>query len=353
VQHDPGPDAPLSTFCAVDTRLLKRAGAAWLLLIGFGTLGYRLLGGSEWTWLDALYMTIITIACVGYGEVHDLSGNMPARMFGIFMIVTSFVVVAVFAASLTAAILEGRLTHSLRRRRNMKALAKLSGHQIICGLGETGISAARELRANGLDFVCIDHELSKVEHALSVVGEFPHVVGDSTLEEVLEKAGIQRAAGLLVASNDDRANVFLVITARGLNPQLKIVARAVDPQTTGKLRRAGATAVVAPNALGGLRLASEMIRPHTTTFLDRMLYHSNGDTRMDEAVIPKGSRWDGVELAKVDIHSNTGVVPLAIHLGEEQYLFNPPSHHIVRAGQAVIAVGSGQELDRLRKHLET
>ncbi|MBK8801592.1 MAG: potassium channel protein [Fibrobacteres bacterium] len=140
---------------------MKRAGAAWLLLIGFGTLGYRLLGGSEWTWLDALYMTIITIACVGYGEVHDLSGNIHARVFGILLIVASFAVVAVFAASLTAAILEGRLTHSLRRRRNMKALAKLTGHQVICGLGETGISAARELRANGLDFVCIDHDLSR------------------------------------------------------------------------------------------------------------------------------------------------------------------------------------------------
>jgi voltage-gated potassium channel len=335
----------------VDTRLLKRAAGAWLTLIAFGTVGYHTLGGPEWTWLDALYMTIITIASVGYGEIHDLSAHPAARVFGVFLIVVSFAVVAVFAAALTAAIIEGRLSHSIRRRRNMKTLATIEGHQIICGLGETGIAAARELRATGRAFVGIDHEASRIEHALKVVGEFPHVVGDPTLEEVLEKARIQHAAGLLVAGNDDRVNVFLVITARGLNPALRIVARAVDPQTTTKLKRAGATQVVAPNALGGLRLASEMIRPRTTTFLDRMLYHSSGDTRMDEAVLPPGSPLAGRTLAQADIHKATGMVPVAIHLGEDRFLFNPPSQHVLEVGQAVIAVGSSSEMERLRTYL--
>ena len=335
----------------VDLRLLKKAALAWGSLITVGTLGFRLLGGAGWSWLDSLYMTVTTVATVGYGETHDLSGNPPARMFGIVLMILSFAVVATFAAALTAAILEGRLSHSFRRRRNMKALASIQDHQIICGLGETGISAARELRATGHSFVAIEADAAKMEHALRQVGEFPHVIGDPTLEEVLEEAGIRRAAGLLVASNDDRVNVFLVITARVLNPELRIVARAVDPATSGKLRRAGATAVVAPNALGGLRLASEMIRPRTTTFLDRMLYHSSGDTRMDEAVIPKGSRWDGKFLSQANIHEATGVVPVAIHLGEDDFLFNPPPHHVLQAGQALIAVGSGSEIDRLRRHL--
>ncbi len=324
---------------------------AWISLVTLGTLGFHTLGGPKWTWLDSLYMTMTTVSTVGYGEIHDLSTNPHARIFAIILILLSFAVVAILAASLTAAILEGRLSHSLRRRRNMKALANLEGHQIICGLGETGISAARELRATGRSFVAIDPDASKMEHALRQVGEFPHVVGDPTFDEVLEEAGIRRAAGLLVASNDDRVNVFIVITARGLRPDMRIVARAVDPQTSGKLRRAGATAVVAPNALGGLRLASEMIRPRTTTFLDRMLYHSSGDTRMDEAVIPPKSSWDGKPLAQANIHEATGVVPVAIHLGEDQFLFNPPPHHILRIGQALIAVGSSAEIERLRKHL--
>lgn len=336
---------------AVDLRLLRRAAIAWFCLISIGTLGYHTLGGSEWSWLDSLYMTVTTVATVGYGEIHDLSGHPSARLFGICLIVCSFAVVATFAASLTAAILEGRLSHSFRRRRNMKALATIEGHQIICGLGETGISAARELRATGRKFVMVDPDPSKMEHALHQVGESPHVVGDPTFEEVLEEAGIRRASGLLVATNDDRVNVFLVITARGLNPDLRIVARAVDPQTTGKLKRAGATSVVAPNALGGLRLASEMIRPRTTSFLDRMLYHSGGDTRMDEAVLPKGSPWDGKFLSQASIHDSTGVVPVAIHLGGDDFLFNPPPHHVLHAGQAIIAVGSGSEIDRLRRHL--
>lgn len=159
----------------MDTRLLKRAAGAWLALIAFGTLGYHTLGGPEWSWLDALYMTIITIASVGYGEIHDLSGHPAARVLGVLLIVVSFAVVAVFAAALTAAIIEGRLSHSIRRRRNMKTLASIEGHQILCGLGETGIAAARELRATGRAFVGIDHETSKVEHALKAVGEFPHV----------------------------------------------------------------------------------------------------------------------------------------------------------------------------------
>lgn len=340
----------MPTFPNVQSRLLKRAALAWLSLVFAGTAGYHLLGGGEWTWLDALYMTIITIASVGFGEVHDVSNHPTLQIFTIALIVVSFAVVAVFAAALTAAILEGRLSHSLRRRKNMKTLANLKGHQIVCGMGETGISAARELKAGGLSFACVDHEASKMEHALNVVGEFPHVIGDPTLEEVLEKARIQHAAGLLVATNDDRVNVFLVITARGLNPNLRIVARAVDPQSTGKLKRAGATSVVAPNALGGLRLASEMLRPHTTAFLDSLLYRG-GDTRIDEAEILAGSRWDGQDLLAADIPRSTGVVPLAIHLGEGKYLFNPPAHHILRSGQAVIAAGSDRELERLRSHL--
>lgn len=117
------------------------------------------------------------------------------------------------------------------------------------------------------------------------------------------------------------------------------------------IKRAGATSVVAPNALGGLRLASEMIRPRTTSFLDRMLYHSGGDTRMDEAVLPKGSPWDGKFLSQANIHDSTGVVPVAIHMGGDDFLFNPPPHHVLHAGQAIIAVGSGSEIDRLRRHL--
>jgi len=135
------------------------------------------------------------------------------------------------------------------------------------------------------------------------------------------------------------------------HPDLRIVARAVDPQNEVKLRRAGATAVVAPNALGGMRLASEMLRPRTTTFLDRMLYHGDGDTRMDEAVVPEGSRWNGRFLSEVDVPGATGVVPLAVHLGEDDFLMNPPPQHVVRTGQTLIAIGSVAQIQRLREHL--
>lgn len=153
--------------------MLKRSASAWILLIVCGTLGYKVLGGGEWSWLDALYMTVITIASVGYTEVHDLSSQPMARLFGTGLILVSFAVVAVFAASLTAAILEGRLSHSFRRRRNMKALSSIQGHLVVCGLGETGIAAARELRAVGSPFVAIDHDPSRMEHALHSIGDFP------------------------------------------------------------------------------------------------------------------------------------------------------------------------------------
>ena len=335
----------------MDLRLLRNAALAMVVLIGLGTVGYHTLGGSLWTWQDALYMAVTTIATVGYGEVHDLSGHPGARQFAMAFILVSFLVVAIFTASLTAAVLEGRLSDTLRRRKNMKAVAALSGHQIVSGLGETGIAAVRELLALGQKFVAIDPDEAKVEHALRQAGEFPHLVGDPTLEEILDQAGIRRAAGLLVAGNDDRVNVFLVITARGINPELRIVARAVDPQTATKLRRAGATAVVAPNELGGMRLASEMLRPRTTSFLDRMLYHGGGDTRMNEAVVPQDSRWDGHCLSHVDIHAAAGLVPLAIHVGDDDFLLNPPPQHILRAGQTLIVVGSPSQMERLREHL--
>jgi voltage-gated potassium channel len=335
----------------MDLRLLRNAALAMVVLIGLGALGFHTLGGQQWSWFDSLYMAVTTIVTVGYGEVHDLSGHPWARLFATLFILVSFLVVAIFTASLTAAVLEGRLSNTLRRRKNMKAVAALSGHQIVSGLGETGIAAVRELLATGQKFVAIDPDESKVEHALHQAGDFPHVVGDPTLEEVLDQAGIRRAAGLLVAGNDDRVNVFLVITARGINPDLRIVARAVDPQTATKLRRAGATSVVAPNELGGMRLASEMLRPRTTSFLDRLLYHGGGDTRMNEAVVPKGSRWDGRRLSEIDILTAAGVVPLAIHTGDDEFLLNPPPHHVVRAGQTLIVVGSASQLERLRDHL--
>jgi voltage-gated potassium channel len=335
----------------MDLRLLKRAGCAWLLLVVAGTTGFHALGGSEWSWFDALYMTVTTMATVGYGEVHDLAGHPAARTFAMALIVTSFSVVAILAASLTAALFEGRLSNSIRRRRNMKALSSLDNHLILCGLGETGIAAARELLATGRSFAGVDTDPEKMEHAQRQAGKFPYVVGDPTHEEVLAELGIERAAGLLVATNDDRANVFLVITARGLNPRLRIVARAVDPKTEGKLRRAGATVVVAPNALGGMRLASEMVRPRTTSFLDHMLYHAGGDTRMDEAVLPADSPLDGKTLAAAGIQEATGIVPVAIHLGGDEFLFNPPPGHVLHAGQALIAVGSSAEMEGLRRFL--
>jgi voltage-gated potassium channel len=335
----------------MDIHLLRNAALAMAAMVLVGTVGFHTLGGPEWTWSDALYMTVITVGTVGYGETHDLAGHPAARLFATGFILLSFLVGAIFAAALTASVMEGRLYHSYRRRKNMKSLATLSGHQIVCGLGETGIAAARELRATGREFAAIDSDASKVEHALHQVGGFPHVVGDPTLEEVLENAGIRRAEGLLVAGNDDRVNVFLVITARTLNPELRIVARAVDPQTAGKLRRAGATAVVAPNALGGMRLASEMLRPRTTSFLDRMLYHGAGDTRMDEAVVPPDSPWIGRKLSEARIAERTGLVPMAIDLGEDRFLLNPPAEHVLEAGQALIAIGSGEQLRSLRTHL--
>src|SRR5262249_31534372 len=231
-----------------------------------GTLGYHFLEG--WSLLDALFMTVITMATVGYGEIHPLSQN--GRIFTIFLILGSVATVGYAVSVIGAFIIEGELYQAIRGRRMDRRITSLRDHIIICGGGHVGKYVVQECFKTRTPFVLIEQDQDALQD-VGEVGDLLHLQADATEDETLRLAGIDRARGLVATLGDDKDNVFIVLTARALNPKLRIVGRVIEEKNAEKLRKAGADEVVSTNAIGGLRIASVMLRPAVVTFLDEML----------------------------------------------------------------------------------
>lgn len=313
-----------------------------------GVAGYVLLGGDHWTILDAVYMTVITLSTVGYGETHSLTGNPKAQIFTLILIVVGSGILVYATSSVTAFLVEGELERMLRRRRLSREISEMSDHFILCGAGSTGIHIAEEFHKTHKSFVIVDTDEDRLTR-LCEDREVPHVLGDATDEDVLELAGIERASGIILALSSDKDNLFLTVTARQLRPDIRIVARAIEPKVRGKLLRAGADAVVNPSAIGGLRMASEMIRPHVVGFLDRMLRDHRATHRFEELVIQKDSSLAGATLADSGIRQKTGTLVVAYrHPGRDEFHYSPGADLVLEPGGAIVVVGSASEVARLR-----
>ena len=276
-------------------RLVSAAGVLGAVVL-VGATAYYGVGEGRWSWFDCFYMTIITLSTVGFAETLEGMNDIPeARAVTIALIILGSGTLLYFISSLTALIVEGDLQGILRRRSMQRAIGTLSGHVIVCGIGTTGRHIATELQAVGIPFVVVDEKGDLLEELTEEFGEeLLYVVGDATDDHVLELAGVDRARGVISALNDDKANLFVTITARALNPTARIVAKSIEPSTEAKLRRAGADAVVAPNYIGGVRLFSEMVSPKTVAFLDRIVQFGGGISVGIEAIdIPESSPLAG------------------------------------------------------------
>jgi voltage-gated potassium channel len=324
------------------------AGGFLLAILGAGTLGYRIISAGRSSWVDCLYMTVITVATIGYGEIVDLSQSPGGRVFTMFVAVTGIGVMTYIMMSLTAFIVEGELNEAFRRRRMQKQIERMSGHYIVCGVDGVGSHIVRELRGTGREFVVVDVDRDKIDRNLGGETEALFIVGDATDNATLEQAGIARARGLFAVTGDDNQNMVISLSARQLNPKVRLVARSEEMRNLEKMQRAGADAAVSPTSIGGMRMASVMLRPTVVSFLDIMLRREDENLRIEELPVPPAVA--GRTLASLDLPRFRRLLLLAVRTGDG-WTYNPSRDYLMQQGDVLVFMGSPAEREQLEKLL--
>ena len=321
---------------------------ALTLLIGLlvtGTVGYLFLEkDNQWRLLDAIYMTVITLTTVGYS---NMGMSDAGRVFTMFLLIGGFGVFTYSVTIATAFLIEGQLQSFFRQQKMIRTVDKLSNHYIICGLGDTGVHVLDEMLKAEVDFVGIEFEEERLIH-LSDTRTFLYLQGDATDDELLLRAGIERAQGLVTCLSRDQDNLFVVISARKLNPHLRIASKAVEDNSPGKLIIAGADEVVLPDHIGGLRLATGLLQPQLVGFLENMT-QNRLDAQFNESIIQEGAPLDGISLRAASIHEQTGLVVIAIQDSDGTFLYNPPGDKKLVAGDALLVIANQKQLQTLHK----
>jgi voltage-gated potassium channel len=331
-------------------RILGASIALGVVLL-IGTVGYLILGGGRWDVIDCLYMTLVTVTTLGLESLPGFERTAGARVFTMALLVMGIGTFLYFISALTAMILEGDLQHAFRRKRMQKDIDAMEDHVIVCGVGQTGRKVVQEMLHSRADFVAIDLVEQNVVYGerASADERYPYIVGDATNDDVLAQAGIQRARALVTSLTDDKDNLYVVITARQANPGIRIVARAMGDRAPDKLRKAGASAVISTNQLGGMRLASEVLRPHVTEFLEEMLRSKGIDLLIEEVRVPHGSPLIGRTLAEARIRNHTGALVLAVRdISTREWLYSPGPDAELKDGTLLIVLLERTALDTLR-----
>ncbi len=334
-----------------DLKLRLMAALIFMVVITMvGTLGFHLIDPSA-GWVRSFFMTAITLTTVGYGHEVQIDSN-GAMIFTAALIIAGMGGVLYFVSTATAFILEGQLGHVFRRRRMAKDLAELSDHLIVCGSGPTPFYAAQELVSVGRAVVLIVPDAAAAREVATELPGAHLVVGDPGDDDVLRLSGVERAAGLVACTESDRENLVISLSARHLSPTLRIVSRVQDVASTEKVQKVGADAVVSPDFIGGLRMASELIRPTVVTFLDVMLRDQDLNLRIEEVLVPKGSTSVGRSLADLRLSELDGTLLLALREPDGSWRYNPPGDHRVRGGSVLVMMGSPDHARALAEHVD-
>lgn len=311
-----------------------------LCIISFGTVGYMSIEG--WRFIDALYMTVITLSTVGYREVHALSER--GILFTVMLIVSGVGTVLYALSTGAQIVLEGELQEIFGRKRLEKKISELKNHYIVCGYGRMGKIICRELKEKNIKFVVIE----KKPDALEERGDMLILEGDATRDEILRKVGIERAKGLISVLTTDAENLFVVLSARELNPKLFIVARAGEEGSEQKLMRAGADRVVSPYHIGGLRIAHTVLKPAVVDFIEFATKSGNIDLQIEEIPIREDSKLAGLTLDECGIGRELGIIIVAIKKPTGDMRFNPTFRTSIKAGDTLIALGEVSKLKILK-----
>ena len=320
---------------------LRLIGLALALVVVAGTAGFHFIEG--WSWFDGFYMVVTTLTTIGYQETHPLSH--AGRVFNVCVIVAGVSLVFLAIGALTQALLEFELRSFFGRRKMEREIGRLTNHYIICGAGRVGRSAARELARRPVPFVIIENNEPK---ATRYSGDWLVLVGDATKETTLREAQIQQARGLVAATTTDATNLYIILTARALNPQLKIIARASEEDAEKHLLTAGADSIVSPYSFAGQRIAQTFLSPHVVSFLDTATTHLGIDLEIGEISVGTQSTFAGKTIETSRIRQERGVIVLAIKRGQGMR-FNPAPDDRIEAGDFLIAMGEPAQLRQVEQ----
>ncbi len=330
-------------------RIQKELMAGALALAGIfliGTLWYSLVEG--WRWEDAAYMTVITLATVGYGETHPLGSR--GRLFTIALILMGVVNLTYIVNRFTAAVIEGYFLEGIRLRQQRRLMESLSEHYIICGFSRTGRQIAKEFQAEAVSFVIIDSELESVQKAQ----EIGYIVfqGDATLDDTLLKVGVTKAICIVAALPSDAENLYTVLSAKTLNPDIRAIARASTEEAVQKLQRGGADAVISPYITGGKRMAAAALRPQILDFVDGMLSGTDRQLYMEEFLLDSDRcPFVGQSLQRAKLRSQSGALVLAIRRLDGKLIGGPTGDTVLMSGDTLICMGTAEQLRDLNQIL--
>jgi voltage-gated potassium channel len=318
---------------------LRRAIVLLLGVVVFGTVGYMLIEG--WDWWDSLYMTVISVTTAGYKEVHPLS--RAGELFTMVVLTIGVATVLYSFSFVMARVIEGDLESRWVRRRRARMLDELTNHFIVCGFGRMGLIIAQEFARQGIPFVIIERDPERMQRAID--GGFLAVEADASSEQVLKRVQIDRARGFIAAVSTDAENVYAVLTARLLKPDLYIIGRAETEDAKAKLVRAGADRVVSPYQIGGLQLAQTALRPAVVDFVQIATSSENIELNMEQVRIREGAVLAGRSIVEANLRQRFGVVVVGIQRTDGRMEFNPPPDAVMRAGDHLVVLG---HLDKLR-----
>jgi len=328
-------------------RRLLRALAAIALFAAAAVVGLHTLG-RDVSWLDAVYMVVISLTGVGYTEIVDTSHNPTLRVFNIVVLVCGVSMMLYVLSLATAFLVEGNFGSLFRRRRMERRIAGFTGHFVVCGLGETGSLVLDELGKTGAQAAVVELKADRLA-ALADSPSLATVEGDATDLDTLERAGLARASCVVAALPHEKDNLVITVLVRQNNPAVRIVARHVDPAMADRLKKAGANATVSPTAIGGMRLASEAVRPHVVGFLDQMLKEKGATVRIEEIRITDGSPWTGRDLLGLDLRGRFGLTALAVKdAADAPFRYGPAPEETLKAGAVLVVLGEERRIGEAR-----
>ncbi len=334
-------------------RLLYALLAANALVVA-GSLGYDALGHGRWSFEDCVYMTVITLSTVGFGELNNMSTVHGARLLTVGLIVGGVGTIAYVQGTVAALLVEGVIGQALRRNRMRKIIDGMSGHVVVAGAGSTGRHTIEELITTQTPFVVIDRDVAHLErlNAEMAGGKLLYVAGDATEDSVLLAAGVDRARGIVSALTDDKDNLYVTLSARSLNATGRIVTKVTDSTVVAKMLRAGATTVVNPTMIGGRRMAGECIRPVVHEFMDQMFRDKDRNLRLEDVAIPAGSALIGVALKDAPIRRETRALVIAVRAPNGDFMYNPEPDVRIEEGSALVVLAETESIVKLRRLVE-